>query len=1147
MSAELEALAAIKLDWVHGLEDVWRDSPVHVDGVHVEPRRRILAALDRLGDRKPPGIVVQGQAGAGKTHLLGWVRQQVERQGGYFFLIGPVSGDAFAESVVSAMLTSLFRTVDGEAEVRRFLLALCARFGVPAELAAAVVGDRPLEPVHLKDLVVAFFDHDRALARECQHTLRALILYNADDYDAQAVGETYLRSMDEQEPGERAHRGMLARTRPPMEIARDLSRLLALTGPSVIAVDQVDGVVAELTARDEAADSGLGGFDGSGAVRLNMLADGLLVLHERMERTLCLLACLPVSWIQFRERAVASMRDRFSATMPLNRLDDPEITARIIERRFQEDFDRIGFAPPYPTWPVARSAFDHAPQYTPRELLQRIDRHLQECLSTGVVRELFDFAAADENDIADVRDNGDHDITVSTDFTDSTDLDGERPDRLGRGDQSGGGRGRAADRVGATSPEVLSALDAQFAELRAGAPRVTAANEDILVPVLLTAGLSAWIIENGGAHDYSLEPVPSTRPALHARLTRTVDADTGEQLHWCFRAITASHGNAVLPRIIAASTAAAMVAGNPRRRLFLLRNAPWSPGKKVQQALVAFSAAGGRTLRLHAGDLDTFAALRTLLDQRPTGLRAWLASRRPASGTWLLREALGGAVGTEPTSAYPTSAALTSTGPTGSAALAPCAPTMTPGPDPRGSAGDAGLEPEPATEPGPVSPPQVGPGPRSVAPSTDGVRSSFAPSDDLGRGVAGQSTLTLGTAVRGDAPARIDLAVLRRHVTIFAGSGSGKTVLIRRLIEECALRGVSSIVLDPNNDLARLGDAWPNPPTAWRDGDARLAAEYLAATDVVIWTPRRDGGRSLTFQPLPDFAGLRADPDEFEAAIDAAVATLAVRANVTGNTNRASLGRAVLTAALRHFARGDRTGLTAFIELLAELPDGVADDLDPAGKRSAELAQTLRAAMVNDPLFGGKGEPVGPGTLLVPAPGQRARVSVISLVGLQHDEQRQSFVNQLQLALFSWVKRNPAGNRPLGGLFVMDEAQTFAPSGPSTACTASTLALASQARKYGLGLVFATQAPKNLHNGIPGNATTQMFGRLNAPAQIEAARMMARACGGDAPDIGRLAVGEFYSTSETLPFTKIRTPMCLSHHPPSPLTAEEVITRARPD
>src|SRR5690606_2042944 len=144
-------------------------------------------------------------------------------------------------------------------------------------------------------------------------------------------------------------------------------------------------------------------------------------------------------------------------------------------------------------------------------------------------------------------------------------------------------------------------------------------------------------------------------------------------------------------------------------------------------------------------------------------------------------------------------------------------------------------------------------------------------------------------------------------------------------------------------------------------------------------------------------------------------------------------------------------------------PDGVTD-LDSEGRMAAEMAQTLKAKKVTDPLFGGRGEAVDPGELLTPARGKRARVSVISLVGLPDDEQRQSFVGQLQMALFAWAKKHPAGDRPLGALLVMDEAQTFAPSGASTPCTKSTLALASQARKYGLGLVFATQAPKGLHN-----------------------------------------------------------------------------------
>ena len=123
-------------------------------------------------------------------------------------------------------------------------------------------------------------------------------------------------------------------------------------------------------------------------------------------------------------------------------------------------------------------------------------------------------------------------------------------------------------------------------------------------------------------------------------------------------------------------------------------------------------------------------------------------------------------------------------------------------------------------------------------------------------------------------------------------------------------------------------------------------------------------------------------------------------------------------------------------------------------------------------------------------------------------------MNQLQMALFAWIKRNPAGDRPLGGLLVMDEAQNFAPSGRTTVATRSTLALSSQARKYGLGLVFATQAPRGLHPNIPGNAATQFFGLLNAPVQIAVAKEMARVKGGLVPDISRLRAGNFYAALE---------------------------------
>ncbi|AXX32505.1 hypothetical protein APASM_5140 [Actinosynnema pretiosum subsp. pretiosum] len=255
-------------------------------------------------------------------------------------------------------------------------------------------------------------------------------------------------------------------------------------------------------------------------------------------------------------------------------------------------------------------------------------------------------------------------------------------------------------------------------------------------------------------------------------------------------------------------------------------------------------------------------------------------------------------------------------------------------------------------------------------------------------------------------------------------------------------------------------------------------------------------------------------------------------------------GRAVLTEALTAFAGRGGRDVADFVAFLHDLPEG-ASTMRDATRLAPELADGLHAAIITDPLFGGSGHRLDPGELLRPAPGARARVSVISCVGLPTDGQRQAFAHQLQQALFAWVRRNPAGDRPLGGLLVLDEAQTFAPSRGEVVSSASTRLLAAQARKYGLGVVFATQAPKGLHNSVTGNTATQFFGRLNASAQVQTAVELAAARGGRVDDVSRLGAGRFYGATEGTGFTKLRLPMCLSHHPQGALTEGEVLARAR--
>ncbi len=1070
------ALAALRFNWAPTPDDVWKPTPFHVEGLHHDVVTTVLdsfAEAQASTDSSPVGVAILGQRGTGKTHLIGTVRQQVQARGGFFFLVELLEARTFWQRTAISMLEGLVRPMSDETtQLRTFLRRLADEVGAPRTVRRAVAGETELSRSTLDAFADLIRKKDRQIGTECQDTARALVLYAAEQSAVQDIGYDFLSSMDEEEPGQRAGWGLRRNRRAPQEVVRDISRLLAVVGPTVIAVDQIDLMIAQsVKATNQDA---RGEADWQTSLLLEQVASGLMALRETTRRTLSVVSCLPQTWRSIQQQATDTVQDRFREAAPLKEIPSVEVGRELVEKRFAVLFEGLGFKPPHPTWPVHPDAFQEVVGFTPRELLRRIDTHVRACLADGEARELRHL----------LHTTGDR----AADGLAHAPVTGPPPEERTNG---------------------FGKIDARYAELVAAADTtspLSPQSEDGRVPRLLEAGLTAWIAAQGAAVDaFSLDPIPAgTKPALHARLRHSLSEDSEDEEHWSFRAISAPHHIAVLNRIRNAITTAGLTEGVAKRRLFLLRSAEWSAGARTREVLDAFERAGGRRLPLNAPDVARLAALEQLIqDYGRETLRPWFADRRPASDITCLREALGDWPGE------------------------PAAVRAEEGPE------------EAPDRPSVGKPPPVTAAPRSADPVP--VPPVVAPLPPVA-GIAPER-MEIGTVTGRPDPVGIDLEALRRHTVIFAGSGSGKTVLIRRLVEECALRGVSAIVLDPNNDLARLGEGWPAPPPGWGADDARRAAEYLAGTDVVVWTPGRQAGRPLSFQPLPAFADVLDDPDGFTSAVNAAVATLAPHARVDGGTDKARLGRAVLREALIGYARSGASDLREFTDVLNDLPDGVSQ-LESAPKLAAGMAQLLKAALINDPLLGGVGTPVDPGELLTPPPGRRARVSVINLAGLPEENQRQSFVNQLQLALFTWIKRHPAGDRPLGGLFVMDEAQTLAPSGAVTACTQSTLALTSQARKYGLGLVFATQAPKALHNQIPGNAATQFFGLLTVPVQIEAARDVARAKGTDVPDIGKLRTGQFYAAVEGARFVKMQAPMCLTHHPRSPLTAEEIVRLA---
>ena len=279
---------------------------------------------------------------------------------------------------------------------------------------------------------------------------------------------------------------------------------------------------------------------------------------------------------------------------------------------------------------------------------------------------------------------------------------------------------------------------------------------------------------------------------------------------------------------------------------------------------------------------------------------------------------------------------------------------------------------------------------------------------------------------------------------------------------------------------------------------------------------------------LPDFSALADDPDARDQAVEMANATLVPWIGATGSS--AALKRGVFADALRRFARRGGGKLDDLIDLLTDLPEGISQ-IGNASKLAAGIADQLLAAIATNPLIQSRGPSLDPRLLFEGS--SRTRISVINFMGLPSDEARQSFVNQLQMSLFTWIKRNPSTT---GRLYVLDEAQNFAPSQKATPCKESTVSLAAQARKYGLGMIFATQLPKGIDNKIVSNCTTHFYGRMSSPATIDATRELMAAKGGGGDDIARLSRGEFYFSTEGFARPiKVHTPLCLTWHPQNPL------------
>src|SRR3984957_14432630 len=498
--------------------------------------------------------------------------------------------------LLGCVVEQLLPLPDGSRDqLRALLTALADRVGLDPPVRAAVTGQTAPNPVTLRVFIRELRRTDPRIGLICQDTARALVLLASPDQDDQDVGY-YFMTGSEVNLEDRRRWSINATRSVPRLLVTELSRLLALTGPTVIPIHQVDALIDELVG--QATDVGLR------SPALAEMGTGLMTLRDRTFRTLTILSALPESWDAIRKYGTDAVVDRFVVPRQLRKIPSADVGRLLIEKRFRADYARAGFTPPYPTWPIRPEAFADAGRYSARALLKRVEAHVSGCLRDRAVTELSRLDAE----------------VTGTDGTRVAGLDGE-----------------------------FAALDARFAQLRADpavAARVAAAldpkTEDAVMSALLDAGFEAWVRELGvGAdHPFAQDPPPGKNPRLHASLRLVLDARTERHRRWAFRAIAAGHPSAVQSRLRKAAEASGLDAGRPDRHLFVLRNDSWPSGKVTEQETTGLEAKGGVVLPVPSADLATFAVLAELIAERHPALNAWLADRRPAHASELLAIAL---------------------------------------------------------------------------------------------------------------------------------------------------------------------------------------------------------------------------------------------------------------------------------------------------------------------------------------------------------------------------------------------------------------------------------------------------------------------------------------------------------------------------
>jgi len=340
--------------------------------------------------------------------------------------------------------------------------------------------------------------------------------------------------------------------------------------------------------------------------------------------------------------------------------------------------------------------------------------------------------------------------------------------------------------------------------------------------------------------------------------------------------------------------------------------------------------------------------------------------------------------------------------------------------------------------------------------------------------------LELGKNNQGE-PIEIPVELLKRHFVILGASGSGKTVLGKAVLEEAALNGIPSIIIDPQGDLASLAILGDAAEVESKGTDPMKIVNFGSRVEVRIFTPASSKGIPISANPL-QLPPADLPEEEKIRSLDLVSTSLAL---LLGYDTEVEEGKAVKSLLFMVFEDAFRKGkpFRDFDSLAGHITDLPDDILQKAAtvaseKDRAKLSRNLRFMSVgmNQLLFT-FGIPVKMEYFMKPVTEGKVPVNVIYLNTLTSDEHKQFFVTMVAREIYNWMLRNPSDKPQL--VFSIDEVGPYLPPNPYMPPAKDILRLLfKQGRKYGVSCLMCTQNVADVDYKAMAQAATWSLGRM---------------------------------------------------------------------